>query len=653
MQLHVNVENLMYSFVKFLNNNSLYSRMISKKEEWKMMNIKHERIEKERRDIVETKRIMMNRWDLKLLNLWISKKDSSLYSIKREAMNKMHAIIARIQNEHLIKVMMKQIVYHKAMQITVNKDWVSIFSFLQFTDFDKLITNQIEVMLMNEKLDHMNWRWVKSDLLCECISDMILKTDHVETVFSSSAVLQFDFERRSRSLILSLQSRRSSVVLKNEDSHFMLTASDVIMISDLNSSMSAMQSLMIRFHQSSRVITLISSDMIALFTLLNSSRTSHVHLFMSSHFLILIASTFSKLAEYDEQRLALLLNVIMNNEKILLQYSLETEMSDTANVCKKVIIVTVIKSVWSKVQWLHYQIIKNIWKMKESRACFCIWVSHIWKQRLDYLDLIFLIVIMKLLKEYRFETKSEEMFVCHLHLQKLRNKLELLMNELSFEILIDRINIIYDYRFQLDFVKIDVTFADWFHQDSHLFRFTDSLQLFQLRSHMLQNYKIDTFLIHNMFIKKIKYQKWKKNDAIILSNVFNWILNDNTWVLIREKLNIYLWHQRNDLNLTNHDWLRTTMYITLQQLVRQNIVYYLITVTLQLNHEIDLLTFSYFMKITFKNDSELIKHVNLNVNDLMSDRKWSRIQSTAVFADELIDKDDEFILDLHFHMKKW
>ncbi len=65
------------------------------------------------------------------------------------------------------------------------------------------------------------------------------------------------------------------------------------------------------------------------------------------------------------------------------------------------------------------------------------------------------------------------------------------------------------------------------------------------------------------------------------------------------------------------------MYITLQQLVRHNIMYYLITVTLQSNHEIDLLIFSYFMKITFKNDSEFIKHVNLNVNDLMSDREQS------------------------------
>jgi len=71
-------------------------------------------------------------------------------------MNKMRAIIARIQNEHLIKAMMKQIVYHRAMQTIVSKDQVLIFSFLQLTDFNKLIMNQIEVMLMNKKLNHMN-----------------------------------------------------------------------------------------------------------------------------------------------------------------------------------------------------------------------------------------------------------------------------------------------------------------------------------------------------------------------------------------------------------------------------------------------------------------------------------------------------------------
>ena len=179
---------------------------------------------------------------------------------------------------------------------------------------------------------------------------MILKTDYVETVFSSSAVSQFNFERRSRSSILSVQSRRSSVVSKNEDSHIMLTASDVVMISDLNSLMSVMRSLMIRFHQLSRIVTSISSDMIASFTSLNSSRTSRVCFLMSSYSLISIALMFLKLAEYDEQRLALSLDVVMNNEKILLQYSLETEMSNTASVCKKAIIATAIESVRSKVQ---------------------------------------------------------------------------------------------------------------------------------------------------------------------------------------------------------------------------------------------------------------------------------------------------------------
>ncbi len=143
---------------------------------------------------------------------------------------------------------------------------------------------------------------------------------------------------------------------------------------------------MIRSHQLSRVITSISFNIITLFMLLNSSRTSHVHFFISSHFLILIALMFLKLAKYDEQRLAFLLNVIMNNEKILLQYSLETEISDTASVCKKAIIATAIKSVQLKVQQSYYQIIENIWEMKESKACFCIWMSHTWKQRLNYLD---------------------------------------------------------------------------------------------------------------------------------------------------------------------------------------------------------------------------------------------------------------------------
>jgi len=71
-------------------------------------------------------------------------------------MNKMQIIITRVQNEHLARSMIKQIVYQRAMQITISRDQVSVFSFLQFSDFNKLIANQIEVMLMNKEFKHMN-----------------------------------------------------------------------------------------------------------------------------------------------------------------------------------------------------------------------------------------------------------------------------------------------------------------------------------------------------------------------------------------------------------------------------------------------------------------------------------------------------------------
>lgn len=71
-------------------------------------------------------------------------------------MNKMQIIITRVQNEHLARSMIKQIVYQRAMQITISRDQVSVFLFLQFSDFNKLIANQIEVMLMNKEFKHMN-----------------------------------------------------------------------------------------------------------------------------------------------------------------------------------------------------------------------------------------------------------------------------------------------------------------------------------------------------------------------------------------------------------------------------------------------------------------------------------------------------------------
>jgi len=62
-----------------------------------------------------------------------------------------------------------------------------------------------------------------------------------------------------------------------------------------------------------------------------------------------MTSTSLKLMKYNVQKLILTLKLNMNNEKILLQYSLKAEMNNIVADCKKVIIVIAVKSVRSKI----------------------------------------------------------------------------------------------------------------------------------------------------------------------------------------------------------------------------------------------------------------------------------------------------------------
>ena len=63
--------------------------------------------------------------------------------------------------------MIKQIIYKQAVKVLSSKERILIFSFLQLSDFNKLIKDQIKIMLMNEQLDQMNWRRMEFDLVCK------------------------------------------------------------------------------------------------------------------------------------------------------------------------------------------------------------------------------------------------------------------------------------------------------------------------------------------------------------------------------------------------------------------------------------------------------------------------------------------------------
>ncbi len=124
MQVHKKVKDLIFNFVEFLDSDSLYLWMIAEKERWEMINAEHEWIKRDRRNIANVRKTMISKWEQKLLNIWISKQD-----LKMSVMSKMHVIINRVENKHLMKAMMKQVIYHWAAQAIISRERISVSSF--------------------------------------------------------------------------------------------------------------------------------------------------------------------------------------------------------------------------------------------------------------------------------------------------------------------------------------------------------------------------------------------------------------------------------------------------------------------------------------------------------------------------------------------
>jgi len=72
------------------------------------------------------------------------------------------------------------------------------------------------------------------------------------------------------------------------------------------------------------------------------------------HSFILIALIFFEIIKYNMQKLIFMLKLDINNKEMLLQLSLKIEIRNIIINCKKTIIVIVVKSVRSEIQYSYY-----------------------------------------------------------------------------------------------------------------------------------------------------------------------------------------------------------------------------------------------------------------------------------------------------------
>ncbi len=124
--------------------------------------------------------------------------------------------------------------------------------------------------------------------------------------------------------------------------------------------------------------------------------------------------------------------------------------------------------------------------------------------------------------------------------------------------------------------------------------------------------------------------------------------------MILKKFDMYLYHQRERNDQLNKSWLRTMFYFLSQQIVWQNIEYWTLYACLRSNKNIQLISYSYYVKFVTSDDSTFFRHIDMSISKyLVDDHEKNIIQRSLSLDDESFERCIEIVSDFHKHIERW
>lgn len=156
---------------------------------------------------------------------------------------------------------------------------------------------------------------------------------------------------------------------------------------------------------------------------------------------------------------------------------------------------------------------------------------------------------------------------------------------------------------------------------------------------------------------------WEETGNIIVRGMFSWIWEGLTvdgehepgvGSLIDTEFDLYLFHQCERNGAPNKGWLRTMFYSLSQQLIRQDLAYWMLYACLRPDGNIRLVSYPYYAKFAKGGDATFFRHIDMNIPQyLESGRGKDIIQGSVSFDDESEFGCTELVLGFHHHIAEW
>ena len=155
-------------------------------------------------------------------------------------------------------------------------------------------------------------------------------------------------------------------------------------------------------------------------------------------------------------------------------------------------------------------------------------------------------------------------------------------------------------------------------------------------------------------------RKWQREGNVVLP-LFRWLSDDwdgqhpnGLMDMIDEEMRMYDWHYRSRPRAPRVGWAKNSWFSLIQQLVRQDPVYYMFYVFLRPDHLWRLISFPYYAKSTYPGEQTAFRHIDVNVTDLLtSNRCANTIQGSVTLADEDKDNCTILLLGMQHHLGEW
>ena len=218
-----------------------------------------------------------------------------------------------------------------------------------------------------------------------------------------------------------------------------------------------------------------------------------------------------------------------------------------------------------------------------------------------------------------------------------------------------RLAVMRRHRFELGNWMIKSIHSSWFRKGWRGRTEEDDLGVFKFAHKNPPKFDFDAEAIVNRFAGRGVWEEWSRDGTTVARGAMSWLFEDSKVIqMIDEEVKMYLYHRRKVNGQPNLGWLRSAYFSQIQQLVRQDPVYYALVAATNPERNWRQISFPYYMKAVLPGDYIFFQHLDINVKRYLEcGRGKNRIQTSLTLTQENEEECTYVVPGFHSKIAKW